>query len=91
MAKSVLSIQFLASCSCCSTTPLSSELTMKTLMFSVRSLHEKPMLMAVSGERERGRGKEGKREEGGGERERGGRGKEEREREGERDRDKENN
>ena len=87
MAKSVLSIQSLASCSCCCTVFLSSELTMNTLMFSVRSLHEKPMLIAVSGERERGRGEE-RENEGGRERREGG---EKREREGERDRDKENN
>ena len=77
MAKSVLSIQSLASCSCCCTVFLSSELTMNTRMFSVRSLHEKPMLMAVSGERERGRGEE-RENEGGGEERREGGGKRER-------------
>ena len=44
---------------------------MNTLMFSVRSLHEKPMLIAVSGERERGRGEE-RENEGGKERREGG-------------------
>ena len=80
MAKSVLSIQFLASCSCCCTALFSSELTMNTRMFSVRSLHEKPMLMAVSGEREREKEREG------GEGKRGGR-EGEREREGKRERE----